>query len=92
MDKVEEFIHRRFKTDCNWTGGNCYYFALILKDRFPKGKIVYEVIDGHFMLLYRGHLYDFKGKHEKKGKFVDWETFDEYDANIKRKVIKGCLM
>jgi hypothetical protein len=44
------------------------------------------------MLLYRGHLYDFKGKHEKKGKFVDWETFDEYDANIKRKVIKGCLM
>ena len=37
MNQVEEFIQRRFPVDCNWTNGNCYYFAVILnysKDYF----------------------------------------------------------
>ena len=51
QDKILDFIHRRFEQDCEWTSGNCYYFALILKGRFRKGKIVYDVIDGHFLYL-----------------------------------------
>ena len=34
MQEVMEFIQRRFPKDSNWTNGNCYYFALILSDRF----------------------------------------------------------
>ena len=30
---VLEFIHRRFKKDNDWTTGNCYYFACILKEK-----------------------------------------------------------
>lgn len=44
MDPVKEFIDRRFKADCNWLNGNCYYFALILSDRFPGGTVYYDVI------------------------------------------------
>lgn len=61
MDPVKEFIDRRFKADCNWLNGNCYYFALILSDRFPGGTIYYDVIYGHFIYLYEGKYYDWSG-------------------------------
>ena len=37
MDKVIDFIKKRFKIDCDWTTGNCFYFAKILESRFPGG-------------------------------------------------------
>ena len=60
-DEVLEFINRRFKNDCNWLIGNCYYFAVILKERFKDGEIVYDQIKGHFLFLYKNKLYDFSG-------------------------------
>ena len=60
-DMVLEFIHRRFPVDCHWLDGNCYYFALILLDRFPIGKILYDVIDGHFVCEIDGVKYDWSG-------------------------------
>ena len=56
-----DFINRRFKEDCNWINGNCYYFALILRDRFPGGIIYYDVINGHFIYQYNGNYYDWTG-------------------------------
>ena len=58
MNEVLEFIKRRFSVDCNWTTGNCYYFAIILKDCFSSGKIFYDVINGHFIFFYDGKYYD----------------------------------
>lgn len=60
-NEVLEFINRRFKNDCHWLDGNCYYFCIILKERFKSGKIVYDQIKGHFMFLYEGVLYDYSG-------------------------------
>jgi len=60
-NEVLEFINRRFKNDCHWLDGNCYYFCIILKERFKSGKIVYDQIKGHFMFLYEGILYDYSG-------------------------------
>ena len=43
-NEIIEFINRRFKLDCNWTNGNCYYFALILADRFKhKNASIYQL-------------------------------------------------
>lgn len=42
MNEVTEFIHRRFPDDCNWTSGNCYYFAVILQARFGGEKLYYK--------------------------------------------------
>lgn len=92
MDNIVEFIRRRFAIDCHWLGGNCYYFALILRDRFPGGTIYYDAIYGHFLYLYQGNYYDWTGEVQPKGHLVDWSKFDEYDALQKQRIIEGCLM
>lgn len=91
-NEVLGFIQRRFKKDCNWVDGNCYYFAIILKDRFPEGKIFYDVILGHFVFKYQDKLYDWKGIHNSEGFLVDWENFDEYDSVLKKRIIRDCVL
>ena len=73
MKEIVDFIKRRFTKDCNWTTGNCYYFALILHDRFPESKIIYDPIEGHFMILYNNKAYDYLGSHKvpKEYYFLD---------------------
>lgn len=66
-NEILEFITRRFpqakNSDSNWLNGNCYYFSLILKDRFSshKPEIYYDVINGHFLTLIKDTLYDASG-------------------------------
>ena len=73
MANVLEFIKRRFPTDCNWTNGNCYYFALILSNS-SNGTIYYDVIEGHFN-------YDYFGVVNTDGRvLVEWDKFEQYDA------------
>lgn len=91
-DEILDFIQKRFKDDCNWVTGNCYYFAIILKDRFPKGKIFYDVIYGHFIFQYQGKYYDWYGIVNPIGFLVEWDKFDEYDSLLKQIVIRDCIM
>lgn len=92
IDPVVDFIYRRFSIDCNWTTGNCYYFALILHDRFKTGTIFYDVINGHFIYFYNGKYYDWTGDINPDGKLVEWNKFDEYDSTLKQRIIKDCLL
>lgn len=92
MDNVIEFIKRRFKKDCNWIDGNCYYFAIILKDRFPDGKIFYDVINGHFIFLYEDKYYDWTGCIKPDGFLVEWDRFNEYDHLQRQRIITDCIM
>lgn len=92
MDEVLDFINRRFKKDCYWINGNCYYFAIILKDRFPEGKIYYDVIDGHFIFQYKDKYYDWVGIVETNGCLVEWDKFDEYDSLQKEIIVRDCIM
>ena len=61
--EVIEFIDRRFKIDCNWKTGNCYYFALILYDRFREysPEMYYDTVDGHFLCRINNVFYDWGG-------------------------------
>lgn len=91
MNEILRFIKSRFNIDCNWTTGNCYYFALILKDRFS-GKIFYDVINGHFLTLIGSEYYDFTGKVNIEDKvLIEWDNFDEYDLEQKKRIIRDCL-
>ena len=103
QDKVLEFIRRRFKDNCKWIDGNCYYFAVILKDRFPEGKIHYDVINGHFVFGYehfgyqhksRGwSFYDWKGFVDPNScVLVEWDKFDMYDSLEKERIIRDCIL
>lgn len=91
-DPVEAFIKRRFPAESNWKNENCYYFALILKDRFPGGYICYDVVNGHFSYYYDGHYYDHRGRFNPDGFIVKWDAFDEYDSIQKVRIVRDCLM
>jgi len=91
-EEVIDFINRRFKKDCDWTCGNCYYFAIILKARFPEGIIYYDVLDGHFVFAYQGELYDYNGIIYKTMYLVEWDKFDDYDSNQKQVIVRDCIL
>jgi len=92
MNEVLNFIQKRFKSDCNWINGNCYYFSIILKDRFPEGKIYYDVICGHFVFKYHDEFYDWTGIIKPNGYLVEWDKFDEYDCLQKKIIVRDCIL
>ena len=91
--EVMEFINRRFPDDCDWTTGNCYWFAVILQHRFPQGKIYYDVIAGHFLVRIGDTYYDHNGgsRRESRG-LIAWDVFDKYDAALKQRIIRDCVL
>lgn len=91
-DEVVKFIRRRFKTDCDWISGNCYYFAVILKARFPQAAILYDVIDGHFFVKIGKHYYDWRGEIELPSKCVFWDDMDIYDHFQTKRIIRDCIL
>lgn len=89
-EKIKEFIKRRFSNDCNWTSGNCYFFAVILQEVFG-GDIYYDVINGHFLLQCEGSFYDWTGKTDNYEKPVKWNSFEQYDKLQKKRIIRDCI-
>ena len=93
QNDVLEFINRRFKNDCNWVDGNCYFFTVILKARFQDGEIFYDVINGHFVFQYQNKFYDWTGLyHPNDTVLVSWDEFDQYDVLRKEIIIRDCIM
>lgn len=90
-EQILDFISRRFSQNCHWLDGNCYYFAVILKNRFPSGTIYYDVVCGHFIFGINGRFYDWSGEIKPQGKFVEWDKLGEYDELVKNRVVKGCI-
>lgn len=99
MDKIEEFIKRRFPTNNgNWTNGNCFFFAVILRERFADfddGWIVYEPITGHFLFKYNNCFYDWTGKVELTSQqlaaIVYWHHYDKIDSLHYWRIVDDCI-
>lgn len=89
--KIEEFIKRRFPTDCNWTSENSYFFALILQSAFG-GEIYYDVMNKHFLLQHGRFFYDWTGKVVDYDILVKWADFEQYDKIEKEQVIRSYIM
>ena len=87
-----EFIQRRFQKNSDWLTGNCYYFAVILKNRFPEGKIYYDVTTGHFLFQYEDKYYDWTGMVNLYGELIEWDKFEEYDSLQKERIIRDCIL
>ncbi len=92
--EILDFIKRRFSKDSNWTCGNCYYFAQILKMRFPQGEIYYNKIQNHFIFLYCGTYYDWSGIYYdyNQNDIILWEDMKRYDALEYSRIIRDCVM
>ena len=91
MNRVLEFIRRRFPQDSNWLTGNCYHFALILSSVF-NGDIFYNVVAGHFVTRINNVFYDWPGKYKPVGLLVEWKSFHLYDSLQKERIIKDCIL
>lgn len=88
MENFENFI-KRFKV-VNWMNGNCYYFAIILKDKYPNGRIIYDPIIGHFMLKIKNKAYDFMGIHQLPETFYYWDELEKEDELLYKRLRRDC--
>ena len=90
-NEVVEFIRRRFKADSNWLDGNCYYFAVILCERFPIFNIYYAPVAGHFVAGYTGEFYDWRGKYDEEIP-VFLSDIEKEDPAWYRIIVRDCVM
>ena len=102
MDEVERFINK-FKflepsvAEDLFLYGDCYYFAVILQERF---KHIYNVIikyleiDNHFVTEINGRLYDIRGDITdivEKKQLMNWDDMEEYDELLYKIIIRDCI-
>ena len=90
---ILNFIHHRFPCDSNWLDGNCYYFALILTDRFPSLRMYYDPIEGHFVVSSDGEtFFDWSGirRYPNEKLPLSLETIEESDPQWYARIMKGC--
>lgn len=96
--EVKDFIYRRFKADCQWMSGNCYYFSLILADRFKSYSpyMYYDSIDGHFLCRIGSRFYDFTGEHKYGGSDIErlykWDELKELDCTWYSRIVRDVLL
>lgn len=87
---VYNFISKRFPEDCNWTTGNCYYFAIILKARFS-GELWYEPVENHFVCLIDNIFYDHDGEWKPTDNILRWSEFMLLDCLETSRIIRDCV-
>ena len=96
---IEIFISN-FKRDFNedslirvFTEGNCYHFAVILKNIYPEGRIIYSQSLGHFLLEIDEEYYDITGKVDAD--ILDKAYFDTLyytDSSLYRSLLRDCVL
>lgn len=86
--EILDFISRRFPADQKWLLDNSYYFAVILKDRFPQGGIYYDVVDELFVFELDGRFYNWGGVVDDCQHLVNWATFAQYDSKLREEIVQ----
>lgn len=97
--EVLGFIERRFKQDCNWKTGNCYYFAVILATRFENYDPVlyYDTVDGHFLCRINNIFYDWSGAVAFSDEYVSkyimrWVDLREEDPIWGDRIVRDVIL
>lgn len=94
--KILEFIEKfkftwKKEVEALFTCGNCYYFAVILKERFHTGEIYYLPIENHFVWKYGGVLFDIKGEVGTNEVAYSWEEYKKLDESHARRIVRDCI-
>lgn len=99
MNKIENFINK-FKhvypeaAEDLFLYGDCYYFAVILKERFSNAIIKYLIIDNHFITEIDGRLYDIRGDITDivdNNQLIAWKDMKSYDELLYKRIIRDCI-
>jgi len=70
-----------------FTRGYCYHFAMILKNIYNEGRIVYSQSMGHFALKYKNGYYDITGKIRMENP-IDFDSLYYDDVSLRDCVLK----
>ena len=97
LDFINEFKSSHSKEiEDLFMNGYCYYFAIILKERFDSiGTIMYIPIYNHFCYMINKSLYDITGKitdEEKINLAEPWDKYKDNDYLESYRIIKDCIM
>lgn len=100
QEDVIDFIARRFdEINCEWTTGNCYYFALILSDRFKSDNpiICYDAVEGHFICKIEDKYYDWTGVLKYSDDYINkhiynWNSLKDEDPIWYERIVRDVLM
>ena len=88
IDKFK-FIHKK-EIEEVFTTGNCYYFALILKERF-EGSIYYLPIENHFITYIGVQYYDISGKVIPDEEAIRWTSFQLIEPFEADRIKRDCI-
>lgn len=86
---VNGFIARFAGAQDTFLNGCCYWFAVILKERF-RAAIYYHPIDNHFAGKISDKLYDVTGEIDGEG-FVPWDEYKYTDLTHARRICEQCI-
>ena len=75
----------------SFTCGNCDYFALILKNRFPKGEILYNAVENHFAFKYDQNAYDIRGAIHLSDNWCSWSSYCSLDGIHAARIKYYCI-
>ena len=92
MDIILEFIKVFRSTESTelFTEIACYWFSIILCNRFSNARVVYNPSRVHFAAKIGSHVYDITGIVEDEEDYEDWSDYLEYadDADL---IIQNCI-
>ena len=94
-EQILDFIRQFQEPDTIkvFSNGMCYWFAEILKTRFPGGIILYNDTVNHYSYYYDGIQYDIKGVHSilaYSGETA-WDNFKELDELHTCRLYRDCI-
>ena len=93
---VSQFIEKfKFKHNKElievFTTGNCYYFAVILKERF-NGEIFYLPIANHFICKIENKYYDITGELNPSEHPYQWSQYKFEDEKHYNRIVRDCIL
>lgn len=73
-----------------YTEGMCYWFAKMLNDAYPGGRMCVKSGYGHIVYYYEGKIYDIEGIHLEKAEYIPIEYFGDKIDDFKHNYVGGC--
>ena len=85
-------FHESDNLDDVFTSGCCYWFALILHQRFPNSHIVYDPVLNHFATKIDGRVFDVTGDitDQSVSGWILWDTYSDLPHRLR--IVRDCIM
>ena len=90
LDFIEQF-RELGATNC-FSNGMCYYFSIILKERFgPFVSLMYAEVDNHFGTRIADRIYDITGDVTDKYDWTLWSRMLIKDPLLYERILRDCI-